>query len=105
VVADTGLGMSEAVRRRIFDAFFTTKETTGTGLGLWISSEIIAKHKGTVRVRSCPAELPLEHVAADSSTPKSGSGTVFMLFFPCDRESSRVWTEYGNQKLEAYEEV
>src|ERR1700684_364601 len=55
-VADNGCGMSEATRRRIFEPFFTTKETTGTGLGLWVSSEIIAKHNATVRVASRPAD-------------------------------------------------
>src|SRR6202522_1975286 len=71
-VADNGCGMTEATRLRIFEPFFTTKESTGTGLGLWVSSEIIAKHKATVRVASRPAD------------PGSGkrSGTVFMLFFP-----------------------
>jgi len=66
--------MTKATRLRIFEPFFTTKETTGTGLGLWVSSEIIAKHKGTVRVASRPAE-------AGNGTH---SGTVFMLFFPED---------------------
>jgi PAS domain S-box-containing protein len=73
-VADNGCGMTKATRLRIFEPFFTTKETTGTGLGLWVSSEIIAKHKGTVRVASRPAE------AGDGKH----SGTVFMLFFPED---------------------
>jgi PAS domain S-box-containing protein len=73
-VADNGCGMTKATRLRIFEPFFTTKETTGTGLGLWVSSEIIAKHKGTVRVASRPAE-------AGNGTH---SGTVFMLFFPED---------------------
>ncbi|MGH9616648.1 MAG: sensor histidine kinase [Acidobacteriaceae bacterium] len=76
-VADTGCGMPEHVRRRIFEAFFTTKEITGTGLGLWISSEIVEKHHGTIRVRSREAEV----VAGNSRT---GTGTVFMLFFPYD---------------------
>jgi PAS domain S-box-containing protein len=71
-VADNGCGMTPATRLRIFEPFFTTKETTGTGLGLWVSSEIIAKHKGTVRVASRAAE-------AESGKQ---SGTVFMLFFP-----------------------
>ena len=46
VVADTGCGMSASTRRRIFEPFFTTKEATGTGLGLWVSAEIIQKHRG-----------------------------------------------------------
>jgi len=71
-VADNGCGMTQATRLRIFEPFFTTKETTGTGLGLWVSSEIIAKHKATVRVASRP-------VGVASGKP---SGTVFMLFFP-----------------------
>ncbi len=94
-IADTGLGMTEAVRKRIFEPFFTTKEVTGTGLGLWISSEIIAKHQGTVRVRSRPASEVVDAAgnggsttfsggtdAGDSSSQKCDSGTVFMLFFP-----------------------
>jgi signal transduction histidine kinase len=71
-VADNGCGMAESTRTRIFEPFFTTKETTGTGLGLWVSSEIIAKHNGVVRVASRPAD-------AASGRP---SGTVFMLFLP-----------------------
>jgi signal transduction histidine kinase/HAMP domain-containing protein len=66
-VTDTGMGMSEATRRRIFEAFFTTKQATGTGLGLWISAEIIAKHGGTVRVKSRQG---------------TNGGTSFMMFFP-----------------------
>lgn len=73
-VADTGSGMSPAVRNRIFEAFFTTKEATGTGLGLWVSLEIIVKHHGLVRVRSRPA------------SPGRPSGTVFQVFLP-DNES------------------
>jgi signal transduction histidine kinase len=73
-VADNGCGMTQATRLRIFEPFFTTKETTGTGLGLWVSSEIIAKHNATVRVASRPAE----------GANGKQSGTVFMLFFPED---------------------
>ena len=69
-VADNGYGMDENVRRHIFEPFFTTKEVTGTGLGLWVSAEIIQKHSGTVAVRS------------RSISEGKTSGTVFMLFFP-----------------------
>ena len=70
VVADTGCGIGPAILRRIFEPFFTTKDATGTGLGLWVSAEIIQKHQGRVRVRS-------------RSAPESDkSGTVFMVFLP-----------------------
>jgi PAS domain S-box-containing protein len=71
-VADTGCGMTRATRLRIFEPFFTTKEATGTGLGLWVSGEIIGKHNATVRVVSRPS----------SAANGRQSGSVFMLFFP-----------------------
>jgi signal transduction histidine kinase len=74
-VMDTGSGMSEEVRSRIFEPFFTTKEATGTGLGLWVSAEVVSKHHGSIRIRS-RAAVP------DASIP---SGTVFMIFFPSVR--------------------
>ncbi len=64
---DSGVGMAEETRRRIFEAFFTTKEATGTGLGLWVSEEIVRKHGGRVQVRSRQGE---------------NSGTSFMIFLP-----------------------
>ncbi len=72
-VADAGTGMAEAVRRRIFEPFFTTKEATGTGLGLWVSAEILSKHRAVAQVRSRTARY-----RGDCS------GTVFSLFFPHD---------------------
>ncbi|MGA2535137.1 MAG: ATP-binding protein [Terracidiphilus sp.] len=77
-VADTGTGMEPAVKERVFEAFFTTKEVTGTGLGLWVSHEIIVKHHGFVRVRS--------------RTAKDGkaSGSVFSIFIPGDLQSTQV---------------
>ncbi|HEV2485261.1 MAG TPA: ATP-binding protein [Terracidiphilus sp.] len=70
--ADTGAGMEPEVRKRAFEAFFTTKEVTGTGLGLWISLEIVNKHHGQIHVRSRVA------------TPGKTSGTVFQFFIPDD---------------------
>ena len=64
-VADTGAGMDEPTRARIFEPFFSTKGITGTGLGLWISQEIVAKHNGSIHIRTKP-----------------GAGTVFRLFLP-----------------------
>ena len=52
-IRDTGKGIPEAIRTKIFDPFYTTKEVgSGTGLGLSISHGIIKKHKGNIRVIS-----------------------------------------------------
>ncbi len=72
-LADTGAGMPAKVQKKIFEAFYTTKGIGGTGLGLWVSQEIVARHQGSLRVRSCHGE--------------SHSGTVFTLFLPFDAVS------------------
>ena len=69
-VADSGSGMDPEVYLRAFEPFFTTKDVTGTGLGLWISQEIVEKHHGTIRFRSRVA------------TPGRPSGTLFTFFIP-----------------------
>jgi PAS domain S-box-containing protein len=75
VVADAGAGMEPEVREHIFEAFFTTKEVTGTGLGLWVSHEIILKHHGSVHVRSRAA-------SSDLASGNKSSGTVIQIFLP-----------------------
>jgi two-component system NtrC family sensor kinase len=72
-IADTGAGMTEAVRRRIFEPFYTTKPIgVGTGLGLSITYGIIERHHGTITVDSTPGEgttftvrLPIRQPAPD----------------------------------------
>lgn len=82
-VADNGTGMDEATRTRIFEPFFSTKGDTGTGLGLWVSSEIAAKHQGYLRVRSRRATQP----APPSTAPCQPSGTIFRFFFRPQEET------------------
>ena len=70
-IADTGSGMSGDTISHVFEPFFTTKGNKGTGLGLWISLEIIDRHRGSLKVKSRQAA--------------HGSGTVFTLFLPCEQ--------------------
>ncbi|MFA6599783.1 MAG: ATP-binding protein [Candidatus Omnitrophota bacterium] len=56
LVEDNGLGMSEEVRARIFQAFFTTKGERGTGLGLMIIDRTIQAHHGELSLASRPGE-------------------------------------------------
>jgi signal transduction histidine kinase len=67
-VADTGSGIASENLNRIFEPFFTTKKDTGTGLGLWVSRELIEKHGGYLDVRS--------------ATTGRRTGTVFTMFLP-----------------------
>ena len=64
-VGDTGIGMSEQVRRRIFEPFFSTKGEKGSGLGLSMAYSIVRRHGGDIRVESEP-----------------GRGTTFSLSLP-----------------------
>ena len=66
-VCDTGCGISDSAKRRLFSPFFTTKESVGTGLGLWVTKGIVEKHGGSIRFRS-RAQPP--------------SGTVFRIVLP-----------------------
>jgi PAS domain S-box-containing protein len=75
-IADTGSGMTPTVLKKIFEPFFTTKGIGGTGLGLWISQEIILRHHGVLSVRSSQRE--------------QRHGTVFTLFLPLDAVDRRV---------------
>ena len=66
-VADTGEGISAEIEPRLFEPFQTTKELTGTGLGLWVSKGIVEKHGGKIRTRTRRG---------------AGHGTVFTVWLP-----------------------
>jgi signal transduction histidine kinase len=67
-IADTGHGMDERMRRKLFEPFASNKGDKGTGLGLWVSREILNKHHASIRVRS--RQKP------------GGSGSVFSIWVP-----------------------
>lgn len=69
-VADTGSGIPCEDLKRIYEPFFTTKQAIGTGLGLWVTNELVRKHDGKIRVRS-----------------RVGKGTVFMILLPIERRN------------------
>lgn len=68
LVGDHGHGISREHLARIFDPFFTTRSEFGTGLGLWVTHQIIKKHHATIRLRTSAG--PVQH------------GTVFVIDFP-----------------------
>ncbi len=73
-VEDTGPGIPEPLRERIFEPFFSTKGENGNGLGLWISSEIARLHSGELVALAGAngalfrLSLPVEGHAMDAST-------------------------------------
>ena len=72
-VGDDGVGIPDDAMRKLYTAFFTTKGDTGTGLGLWVTRNIVQRHGGHLTVRS--------------STRQHRHGTVFNLFVPLPTEA------------------
>lgn len=52
LVGDNGMGIDKDVQQNMFEAFFTTKSEKGTGLGLWVTNEIIRRHHGRLLFRT-----------------------------------------------------
>jgi signal transduction histidine kinase len=64
-ITDTGIGMDDETREKMFTLFYSTKERKGTGLGLFIAHRIVSQHGGSISVKS-----------------KLGEGTVFTVTLP-----------------------
>jgi PAS domain S-box-containing protein len=66
-IADNGVGIADEDKQKLFAPFFTTKTTVGTGLGLWITKDLLEKRGGRIRFRS---------------TDSDRSGTVMTIYLP-----------------------
>ncbi len=75
-IKDNGHGIPKENLSHIFEPFFTTKKEFGTGLGLWVTRELVVKNSGSIRVIS--STDPQEH------------GTLFELSFPSARGASQI---------------
>ena len=71
-IADNGKGISASTLPHIFAPLFTTKEVTGSGLGLWVSKQLVDKHHGSIRVRT--------------RTSGKRRGTTFSVLIPAGME-------------------
>jgi PAS domain S-box-containing protein len=72
-VEDDGPGVSKDQRNRIFEPFFTTKTDVGNGLGLWVTKEIIQRHRG--------------HIEVDSKADAGAHGAIFTILLPSTPEN------------------
>jgi PAS domain S-box-containing protein len=77
-VEDDGHGIPPEHLERIFEPFFTTKKDVGTGLGLWVSKEIVERHGGKIQV--------------ESHNNGNGRGTTFRVLLPCIEDRQRSAT-------------
>jgi PAS domain S-box-containing protein len=82
-VADTGMGMSDEVRKKVFDPFFTTKGEEGTGLGLSVSHSIVERHGGELKVDS-----------------RTGEGTTFTITLPIGMNPTGETAQSGEPGIE-----
>jgi signal transduction histidine kinase len=71
-IGDSGCGIESRDQKRIFDPFWTTKKSTGTGLGLWVTRSIVDNSGGSIKVRS--------------RIESGRSGAVFSVFGPSQAE-------------------
>jgi signal transduction histidine kinase len=85
IISDSGSGIPVHVRQKLFAPFFTTKESVGTGLGLWVTRGIVEKQGGSIGFRT-----RTEHP----------SGTCFRVFLPAESSETNVLSTPQTQVLQ-----
>jgi PAS domain S-box-containing protein len=85
LLSDNGTGIAPEIRERLFSPFFTTKESLGTGLGLWVTRGMVEKHGGAISYRTCT---------------QPPSGTVFRVFLPAKITRLEVFNSPSTEFLQ-----
>ncbi len=79
-ISDTGCGISGSQLSQLFEPFFTTKAEKGNGLGLWVVRGIVAKHEGSIKIRS--------------STKTENRGTTVSILWPLAKSIMNAGTDH-----------
>ena len=91
-IADSGSGIRAEIRSRLFAQFFTTKGSRGTGLGLWLTRDIIQRNHGMLRFRSRTTQP---------------SGTAFSIYLPSSPqpEVAQMSNAKGDRRTQQHSEA
>jgi two-component system CheB/CheR fusion protein len=81
LVFDNGMGIPKRLREELFNPFFSTKQEQGTGLGLWVSKQIVTRHGGTISFRSV-----------------EGKGSCFSVFLPLRPPKRELRKTYSSEE-------
>jgi PAS domain S-box-containing protein len=90
-VLDNGSGIGNEQIKKIFEPFYTTKKDVGTGLGLWLTQNLVRKHGGTIRVRS--------------TSDEKRRGTAFSIFLPFEVAQQKDLAKPGEDDAEGTSHV
>jgi PAS domain S-box-containing protein len=75
-VSDNGHGIRGQDLGKVFEPFFTTKGDLGTGIGLWVTKQLVDRHRG--------------HISIASSTEPSASGTTVTIYLPFSTPENKI---------------
>jgi signal transduction histidine kinase len=81
-VEDNGHGIQRENLDKVFEPFFTTKGTLGTGIGLWVTRQLVERHGGRISI--------------SSSTRPDDSGTSVTIYLPFSGSQGRVTKANGS---------
>ena len=86
VVNDTGHGIRREHLAKVFEPFFTTKGNLGTGIGLWVTKQLVERHGGQISI--------------SSSTERGDSGTMVTIYLPFGGSESETTKANGSADIQ-----